>query len=160
MAQPQQQRKRVQVSGAAIGAAAFSSMPEIMIQFIFSGLHERFPRLKVCAAEVGAGWIPHVLEMIDDRYWRNRVWAKLDLKKVPSQYFHDHWLATFIVDHIGVQIRHAVGIHNMAWSTDFPHHGNDWPYSRKVIDEMFVNVPEQERQQITCDNAVHFWDLG
>ena len=48
----------------------------------------------------------------------------------------------------------------MSWSTDFPHHGNDWPYSRKVIDELFVNVPEEERRKIICDNAVRFWNLG
>jgi predicted TIM-barrel fold metal-dependent hydrolase len=52
-----------------------------------------------------------------------------------------------------------VGIDNMAWSTDFPHHGNDWPYSRKVIDALFVDVPEEERRKIVCDNAARFWGL-
>jgi len=47
---------------------------------------------------------------------------------------------------------------NMAWSTDFPHHGNDWPYSRKTI-EQFVGVPDDERQKIVCDNAARFWRL-
>jgi predicted TIM-barrel fold metal-dependent hydrolase len=69
-------------------------------------------------------------------------------------------LATFIVDRSGMQVRHQVGVSNMAWSTDFPHHGNDWPYSRKVIDELFVNVPEDERKKIVADNAVKFWNLG
>jgi predicted TIM-barrel fold metal-dependent hydrolase len=154
-----QARQKVEVSGAAIGAGAFTTMPDIMIQFIFSGVHDRFPGLKVASVETGAGWIPHFLEMMDDRYWRNRVWAKLDLAEVPSKYYYDHWLATFIVDHIGVQIRHAVGINNLSWSTDFPHHGNDWPYSRKVIDEMLVNVPADERDKIICRNAAEFWNL-
>jgi predicted TIM-barrel fold metal-dependent hydrolase len=48
----------------------------------------------------------------------------------------------------------------MAWSTDFPHHGNDWPYSRKVIETLFVNVPEEERHKIVCGNAKRFWNLG
>ena len=47
----------------------------------------------------------------------------------------------------------------MAWSTDFPHHGNDWPYSRRVIDNLFTGVPEDERHKIVCDNAVQFWRL-
>jgi hypothetical protein len=74
---------------------------------------------------------PHFLEMTDDRYWRNRIWAKTKLEKVPSDYFRDHWLATFIVDRSGIAVRHLVGVDNIAWSTDFPHHGNDWPYSRR-----------------------------
>ena len=31
---------------------------------------------------------------------------------------------TFIIDRNGVSVRHQVGIENMAWSTDFPHHGD------------------------------------
>jgi predicted TIM-barrel fold metal-dependent hydrolase len=79
---------------------------------------------------------------------------------VPSQYFRDHWLATFIVDRNGILQRHQVGVENMSWSTDFPHHGNDWPYSRKVIDEMFIDVPAEERRKIVCDNAAKFWRLA
>ena len=56
-------------------------------------------------------------------------------------------------------MRHQVGVDNMAWSTDFPHHGNDWPYSRRVIDTLFGEVPEEERRKIVCTNAARFWGL-
>jgi predicted TIM-barrel fold metal-dependent hydrolase len=69
-------------------------------------------------------------------------------------------LATFIVDRSGVAVRHLVGVDNMAWSTDFPHHGNDWPYSRRVIDTLFAEVPEEERRKIVCTNAARFWSLA
>jgi predicted TIM-barrel fold metal-dependent hydrolase len=59
-----------------------------------------------------------------------------------------------------VSVRHQVGIENMAWSTDFPHHGNDWPYSRKVIAELFEDVPAEEREKIVCTNAARFWGLS
>jgi len=65
-------------------------------------------------------------------------------------------LATFIVDRSGVALRDQIGVSNMSWSTDFPHHGNDWPYSRKVIDELFANVSEDQRKKIICDNAAPF----
>jgi hypothetical protein len=58
--------------------------------------------------------------MTDDRYWRNRHRAGVKIKKVPSEYFRDNWLATFIVDRNGISVRHQVGIDNMSWSTDFP----------------------------------------
>ena len=116
--------------------------------------------LRMAAVEVGVGWIPHLLEMTDDRWWRNRIWAGTKLKKVPSEYFRDHWLATFIVDRSGVAVRHLVGVENMAWSTDFPHHGNDWPYSRKTIDTLFADVPTEERRKIVCENAARFWGLA
>jgi len=143
----------------AIGASAFMYTMPTLIELIFQGVFDRFPDLRVAFVEVGVGWIPHFLEMVDDRYWRNRHWTNTKVKKVPSQYFKDHCLATFMTDMSGVAIRHLVGVENMAWSTDFPHHGNDWPYSRKTIETLFVNVPEDERRKIVHDNAARFWSL-
>ncbi len=141
----------------AIGASAFMYSMPILIEMIFQGVFDRFPKLRLALVEVGVGWIPHFLEMVDDRYWRNRHWTNTKVKKVPSQYFRDHMLATFIVDRNGITVRHQVGIENMAWSTDFPHHGNDWPYSRRTIDGLFTDVPAEERRKIVCTNAARFW---
>ena len=33
------------------------------------------------------------------------------------------------------------------WSSDYPHHGNDWPYSRKVIEETMNDIPAAEKAQ-------------
>lgn len=157
-----QQTKTVasQKAAVAIGATAFALTMPLITELIFQGVFDRFPLLRMAAVETGVGWIPHFLEMTDDRYWRNRHWTNTKLKKVPSDYFRDHWLATFIVDRAGVAVRHLVGVDNMAWSTDFPHHGNDWPYSRRTIDSLFADVPADERRKIVCDNAARFWGLA
>jgi predicted TIM-barrel fold metal-dependent hydrolase len=156
----QQQKIGASHAGAvAIGATALMFTMPILVELIFQGVFDRYPKLRIAFVEVGSGWIPHFLEMVDDRYWRNRHWTNTKVNKVPSQYFKDHCLATFITDYNGVSVRHQVGLDNLAWSTDFPHHGNDWPYSRKVIDSLFVNVPEQERHKIICGNAQRFWAL-
>jgi predicted TIM-barrel fold metal-dependent hydrolase len=62
-------------------------------------------------------------------------------------------------DYIGVKLRHAVGVDNMMWSTDFPHHGNDWPYSRTRINEMFNGVDQAEKAKIVAGNAVRIFGL-
>lgn len=144
----------------AIGASSLMFSMPIMVELIFQGVFDRFPNLRVGLIESGVGWIPHFLEMVDDRYWRNRHWTNTKVKKVPSHYFKDNMIATFITDFTGIAIRNLVGINNMCWSTDFPHHGNDWPYSRRTIDTLFVNVAEDERKKITCENAARFWNLG
>jgi len=138
----------------------FATVPSTIGQLIFTGVFERFPELHVSMIETGVGWIPHLLEQIDDRYWRNRSWGNIPLTQPPSYYWFRNMSATFISDRNGIENRHGVGVDNIMWSTDYPHHGNDWPYSRKVIDELFVNVPEEERRKIIADNAVRFWNLG
>ena len=47
----------------------------------------------------------------------------------------------------------------MMWSSDYPHHGNDWPYSRKVIAETMGNIDDTERALIVGGNAARIWNL-
>ncbi len=139
--------------------AGMDTMPVIIAETILSGLFDKFPRLRFISVEAGAGWVPYFLEQMDDRYFRNRTWAKVELEMLPSAYFRRNWLVTFVQDFYGVRNRHAVGIGNMMWSTDYPHHICDWPYSRKLANEMFAGVPENERYQICAGNAAALYGL-
>ncbi len=149
-----------QKSLVGYSTAGMDTMPNIIAESILSGLFDRFPKLTFISVEAGAGWIPYFLEQMDDRYWRNRGWAKVDLELLPSAYFHRNWMATFVQDFYGIRNRHAAGIGNIMWSTDYPHHISDWPYSRKIAMEMFAGVPEAERDQICCGNAAKLYKLN
>ncbi len=143
---------------AGLGSV-FSVVPSTIGQLIFTGVFERFPELKVLMIETGIGWIPHLLEQMDDRYWRNRSWGNIPIKEAPSFYWFRNMAATFIIDRSGIINRHAVGIDNIMWSSDYPHHGNDWPYSRKVIEEMMGSIPRDERAKIVGGNAARLYHL-
>src|SRR5207249_1295499 len=69
---------------ANVGAASMiTDLPEI----ISSGVHDRFPDLIWVQVEAGSGWIPYILEQLDDRWWRNRSWLPVKLQHEPSFYF-------------------------------------------------------------------------
>jgi predicted TIM-barrel fold metal-dependent hydrolase len=87
------------------------------------------------------------------------VWGDLPLTEPPSFYWYRNNAASFIIDHTGVELRNRVGIDNMMWSSDYPHHGNDWPYSRRTIEEMMGGVAEEERTRIAGGNAERIWSL-
>ena len=148
---------------ASISSMALAGMlnfPPIMSELIMTGLFDRHPKLTIVGVETEVGWIPEALEQLDNFYWRNRTRTGLELKHLPSEYFHRNFVCTFIKDQIGIQLRHDVGVRNMAWSTDFPHHGCDWPYSRKVVGEMMVGVPDTERHQILAGNMMRIYGLS
>ncbi len=148
---------------AAIGQMAMAGMlmfPPIMCELIVSGIFDRYPKLQILGVEVDVGWIPTALEQLDNFYWRNRTHTGLKIKHLPSEYFHRHFLCTFIEDKVGVRNRYDVGVRNMAWSTDFPHHGCDWPYSRKVVGEMMRGVPADERHLILAGNICRVYGLS
>ena len=158
--------KLYDMSSEATRAKAIGGMSHVfamtagaMTSMLFTGVFERFPELRICWIETGVGWIPHLIESIDDRYWRNRVWGDLPIKEPPSTYWYRNNAASYIMDRSGVALRHAVGVENMMWSSDYPHHGNDWPYSRKVIQETMGHIAAEERALIAGGNAARIWHL-
>ncbi len=141
---------------ATVGAAnMIVDLPEI----ISSGVHDRFPDLIWVTVEAGCGWIPYILEQLDDRWARNRSWLPVQLQHPPSFYFRRNWRATFMVDHYAVRNRSVVGIDNMMWSSDYPHHGCDWPNTRRVIDDMFRDVAADERAKLCALNAAKLYSM-
>jgi predicted TIM-barrel fold metal-dependent hydrolase len=154
--------KAAKANAKAVGglAGVFSTVPSTVAQLIFTGVFERFPKLQIVLIETGVGWIAHFVEQMDDRYWRNRSWGDLPIAQPPSFYWRRNLSATFITDRAGIATRHAVGVDNMMWSTDYPHHGNDWPYSRKVIEEMMGHIAADERARIIGGNASRIFGLA
>jgi hypothetical protein len=110
------------------------------------------------------GWIPYFLVQLDDNYERTRHWAEkfYGLEPPPrplSEYIRAHCWWGFLKDPIGVEMRHRIGVEHVMWGSDFPHSAGNWPHSRKLIDQMFAGVPEEERWRMTTGNAVEFFHL-
>ncbi len=78
---------------------------------------------------------------------------------LPSEYFRRNWKVTFIREPFAVAVRHWIGVQNLMWSNDFPHHRHDWPYSRRIIEESMGGVPVEERYAMIAGNAVDLYGL-
>ncbi len=144
---------------STLSGAGLDSMPLLVGELILTGVYDRFPKLKFVSVEAGIGWVPYFLEQMDDRYDRNRHWAKVKLERMPSTYVKSNWMFTFVIDRYGVKNRHEVGVENVMWSTDYPHHGCDWPHSRKTVADMFEGVPADERRKIVHENCAKLYGI-
>jgi uncharacterized protein len=130
-----------------------------MMQLINDHVFDRHPRLRIAFAECGAGWIPYYAEQADSNYMRHRYWAKIELAHEPSYYVRHHFLFGIQDDYYAVKNRHAIGVENIMWATDFPHVATNWPDSMKLIDELFKGVAEDEKRKMVCENALRFYKL-
>ena len=101
--------QKSKANAKAVGglAGVFSTVPNTIGQLIFTGVFERFPNLQIPLIETGVGWIPHLLEQMDDRYWRNRSWGNIPMSEPPSFYWYRNLSATYITDRNGIANRHA-----------------------------------------------------
>jgi predicted TIM-barrel fold metal-dependent hydrolase len=135
------------------------------VQWVLSGLFDRFPKLKIFFAENQIGWIPFFLQGADVRYGRHYHWAERllgfkPLKRPPSEYIRDHFLWGFQFDRVGVELRDKIGVDRLIWGSDFPHQESDWPESMKIIERNFAGVPEDEKYKMICGNAIAFFNLS
>jgi len=133
------------------------------LQMAFAGVFDRFPTLRIYWAETQIGWLPYCLSQVDDnyernRYWAERLWALEPLARPPKEYLQEQ-LWGFMNDPLGVELRHKIGVNRLLWGSDFAHAASDWPNSRRVIDETFVGVPEDERYRMLAGNVIDFFHL-
>jgi predicted TIM-barrel fold metal-dependent hydrolase len=135
------------------------------VQWVLSGLFDRFPSLRIFFAENQIGWIPFFLQGADVRYDRHHHWADrlLGLKPIgrpPSEYIREFFYWGFQFDRVGVELRHKINVNRLMWGSDFPHQESDWPESLKIIDKNFAGIPEAEKHKMVCGNAAEFFRLA
>jgi predicted TIM-barrel fold metal-dependent hydrolase len=145
---------------AATSKSGANTVP-LAARMIFSGLFERFPRLKVVLVEANIGWIPAMLEQTDDMFLRYRWFTRTTaaLPTMPSRVFHRNLWATFMIDTVGIELRHRLNVDHLMWSTDYPHTGTDWPNSRLTIEHVFRGVPCDEVKKMLHDNCKKLYGL-
>ena len=141
------------------GVTGADEVKRTLTVFIFSGVLERFPGLKLVSAENNVGWLPFVIQRWDQAHATSRYMQTTPLKLRPSEYFHRQVYATFIDDAVGVENRHQIGIDNIMWSSDYPHTASTWPHSRDIIARDFKAAPETEKWKIVRENVIALYDL-
>jgi predicted TIM-barrel fold metal-dependent hydrolase len=142
--------------GAIINYSAHALGPTIepIASLCASGVLERFPGLHFLAVECGIGWIPWLLETMDEAARKHHMWAFPKLKKLPSEYFREHGAASFQDDPIGCELaeRHNL-VDNFQWDNDYPHHEGSWPHSAESIERQMGGLKEESRAKMLGLNA-------
>jgi predicted TIM-barrel fold metal-dependent hydrolase len=134
---------------------------DIMGTFVFGGVFERHPRLKVVCVEADAGWVPHYMYRMDHAYNRHRHWLApgVTLSKLPSEYFREHIYTTFQDDWVAFRMTDMVNPRRLMWANDFPHSDSTWPWSQEMLAEQTKHLTEQERDWILHDNVSELYQL-
>jgi len=140
--------------------ALHHSVEKSIAELIFSGVLERFPKLKLVSVENDIGWIPHFIQRMDHSYEKYRYLETRAIPNPPSFYFHRQVSATFQDDRVGVLLREMAGVGNLMWASDFPHSDSTWPNSREVIARDFAGVPNDERRKMIAENVAALYDIG
>ena len=144
------------VSYTLAHAAAWNTVSNL----VTSGVCERHPKLRFVMAEWETGWIGHVLQRWDHAYYRARAVDQTpELPMLPTEYFHRQFTVTFEDDDIGVRTRNEIGIENLVWGNDYPHHDAIWPNSRRILSEIMEGVSEADQEAMVWGNVQKLYNI-
>jgi predicted TIM-barrel fold metal-dependent hydrolase len=137
-----------------------------MLAWLFSGMFERFPKLKIALSEGEVGWMPYFLERAEQVLDKQRYWVmrgqqfgdhattdvNLDEFDIRAS-FRDHVFGCFIDDRHGVASIAEIGEDNIMCETDYPHSDSTWPHSIKVAKEQIGHLAPDVQYKVLRGNA-------
>ncbi len=128
------------------------------LDLVFSPIFKKFPTFKFSLSEGGIGWIPYILEKMDNHYSHHRAWTGEDFgHKLPSQVFRERVITCFIEDPLGIKLRDEIGIDTITWECDYPHSDSTWPTSPEKLWKELDGVSDDEIDKITHENAMRVY---
>ena len=140
-----------------------------MLSWLFSGLFQRFPNLKIALSEGEVGWMPYFLERAEQVLDKQRYWvmrgqkfmdhAKSDLNTVDldtlnvRELFRDHVFGCFIEDHHGIASIDEIGEDNIMCETDYPHSDSTWPNCMTAVKKVIGHLAPETQYKLLRGNA-------
>jgi predicted TIM-barrel fold metal-dependent hydrolase len=127
-------------------------------ELIYSGVFERFPKLKIGAVEHELSWIPIFLSRLDynytDRPPRGPEWRRFEDRNVlPSDFFRRNIFCSFQEDPYGLRMRDVYGIDCLAWGSDYPHTESTFPKSMQILKDRLEGLAPEEIRKIVNGNV-------
>jgi predicted TIM-barrel fold metal-dependent hydrolase len=152
------------MANLAWGAARTSGT---MLSWLFSGLFQRYPNLKIALSEGEVGWMPYFLERAEQVLDKQRFWVQrgvtfgehadiggIDLDNLDLRAsFRDHVYGCFIDDIHGINSLGEIPEDNIMCETDYPHSDSTWPDCIKIVKSRIQHLPEETQFKLLRGNA-------
>ncbi len=141
------------LDSTVLGAAAGMSP---IVELTGSGALDKFPELQFVVTESEFGWLPWLLQFMDQMQSRRYInMRKLKLKA--SDYFRRQGTITFSDDAVGLNNVEFIGAERLMWGNDYPHDEGTFLRSEKPIAEIRARLSEAEAHRVLCGNAARLY---
>ncbi len=149
---PRRQDHTVYTAGCGVGPAR--TIPHL----IFSGITQRFPRLKFVFAENGISGFNYAIAACDHEWEIRRLWTE-GITIRPSEIIRRQMYGAFWFEDEGIKTRHDIGIDNIMWESDLPHVSSFYPRSWEVVERILDGVGSEERRKMLYGNALQVYGI-
>jgi predicted TIM-barrel fold metal-dependent hydrolase len=140
-----------------------------LVQFILSGIFERFPRLRFVVTESGCAWVPGLLDRLDKVLARIRktgstgeirYGAEHVLPRSATEYFHQNvWMGVSMPGPADAAVRDKIGLERFMWGSDYPHDEGTHPFTREHLRAVFHDTDPAELQRLLAGNVAELYEF-
>jgi predicted TIM-barrel fold metal-dependent hydrolase len=132
------------------------SFREQFAKYVFSGILDRHPSLKIGWFEGGIAWVPTALQDAEHMLASYRHMFNHELSNDVRHYWDNHMCASFMVDPLGLRLIDQIGVDNVMWSSDYPHNESTFGYSEKSLASVVEAVGPENAVKIVSTNIKNF----
>lgn len=133
--------------------------PVLGNEFIFGGIFDRFPKLKVVCSEYEVSWLPYWLFRIQQL--QNSLGAAMNIKmpKLRVEEYLPRIYHGVIDDSQFDKILGVIDPRQIMWGSDFPHSRCTYPNSQKVVQDVFGHLDEAVVADLSFYNAARYYNI-
>jgi predicted TIM-barrel fold metal-dependent hydrolase len=137
------------VIGHLFAASAFT----YAVDWLYSGVPVRFPKLKICMSEGGIGWVPGVIDRIENLRDRDVV----SDGSVDAELFRRNFWFCALNEPSGFRSVDVIGIDNILIESDYPHSDSTWPDTQSLFKRHLADLSVEDQRKICWQNATRLF---
>jgi predicted TIM-barrel fold metal-dependent hydrolase len=133
--------------------------------WLFSGVLEEFPNLRLVLSESQVGWMPFVMQRMDNSWKKFAGDSRNDerrcARELPSNVVPGRVFGSIFDDLEGLQRRDVLGVEQIMVETDYPHTDSTYPNSKKILTELVTaaGLSDDEIMKVIRTNAIKVYGL-
>ncbi|MBW2233181.1 MAG: amidohydrolase [Deltaproteobacteria bacterium] len=119
------------------------------VDWLYSGVPVRFPKIKICMSEGGIGWVPGVIDRIENIRERDIV----SDGSVDAELFRRNFWFCALNEPSGFRSVDVIGVDNILIESDYPHSDSTWPDTQPLLERHLAGLSIEEQRKICWQNA-------
>ena len=138
------------------------------VHLMLAGVFERHPKMKFVMTEMGAAWLPQMLERLDATLAAIRTGATGEMRfgeehvlpRSATEYFHQScWIGLSTPTKADAKVIDELGVDRVMWGSDYPHDEGTYPYSREALRALFAGTDPDRLERILTKNAADLYEF-
>jgi predicted TIM-barrel fold metal-dependent hydrolase len=131
------------------------------VDWIYSRIPLKFPRLQIALSEGGASWVPTILERLHRSYRQidaSIAWNHAD--PAPFDVLLNSFFFTSIEDPSAFRQLDIIGSDRVLVETDYPHQDSTWPITQSMLRKELHHLDEPTIRRVCYENAATLYGHG